>query len=172
VVPDEYEQALPRYSGMYGYRAIMDMEDLVEAVGDDRARVATIYVGQGAYAITYPIMRAEKVNVGLYILNPKWESEAWVRPADKSDMHRDLSYMGQHVNAIMDVSFLESGVARHMETDMSRTCWTHHNGQYLKPAIYPPIEDPELLSSEMLPMPRHLTKGLEQDRPSKMLTFL
>jgi salicylate hydroxylase len=106
VVPGEYKDTLPRYSGMYGYRAILDTEVLVNAVGQDRAKVSTIYIGQGAYVITYPIMRAKKINVGLYVLSPEWDSESLVRPASKSDMRRDLNHMGQYVNAIMDVSCL------------------------------------------------------------------
>ncbi|KAK5991934.1 6-methylsalicylic acid decarboxylase atA [Cladobotryum mycophilum] len=100
--PDESEQTKPQYSGMYGYRAVLDMETMVEAVGDQRARVSTLYVGEGAYAITYPIMRAKKANVGLYILNDTWDGDKWIRPADRDDMVRDMGFMGEHVNALME----------------------------------------------------------------------
>ncbi|GFF43140.1 salicylate hydroxylase [Aspergillus udagawae] len=102
MLPDEYEQTMPRYSGMYGYRAVLDMETMVEAVGDHRARVATMYVGDGAYGISYPIMHAKKVNVGLYILHDKWEDESWVRPASKEDMRRDMNHMGDYVNRLVE----------------------------------------------------------------------
>lgn len=65
---EEDERTRPQYSGMYAYRAVLDMPTMVEAVGDHRARVATIHVGDGCYVIHYPIMRARKVNVGLYLL--------------------------------------------------------------------------------------------------------
>lgn len=103
MLPDERDRSAPQYSGMYGYRAVLDMRDMVEAVGEDRARVATIYVGQGAYAITYPIMRSKKVNVGLYVKQPHWNYNTWVRPAEKSEMYRDFDHMGDHVKAIMQV---------------------------------------------------------------------
>ncbi|EED14562.1 monoxygenase, putative [Talaromyces stipitatus ATCC 10500] len=99
--PDDLERVQPRYSGMYGYRAVFDMETLVEAVGDERARVSTWYIGKGAYAITYPIMRAKKVNVGLCTLNDTWNSDEWVRKASKKDMQRDFEHMGEYVNSIM-----------------------------------------------------------------------
>jgi salicylate hydroxylase len=102
MIPEEHNQ--PKYSGMYGYRAVLDMDVLEKAVGNRRARVATTYVAQGAYALTYPIMRTKQANVGLYIMNPTWESETWVRFADKSDMHRDFRSMGPYINAIMNVS--------------------------------------------------------------------
>ncbi|GAQ05222.1 salicylate hydroxylase [Aspergillus lentulus] len=102
MLPDEYEQSIPRYSGMYGYRAVLDMETMVEAVGDHRARVATMYVGDGAYGISYPIMRAKKVNVGLYVLHDRWNNEAWVRPASKEDMRRDMRHMGEYVNRLVE----------------------------------------------------------------------
>ncbi|OJJ29747.1 hypothetical protein ASPWEDRAFT_188187 [Aspergillus wentii DTO 134E9] len=102
MIPDEYQQVLPRYSGMYGYRAVLDMETMVKAVGDHRARVSTMYVGKGAYGISYPIMRAKKVNVGLYILKDEWEDEAWVRPACRDDMKRDFGDKGEYINSLME----------------------------------------------------------------------
>lgn len=102
--PEEYSRVLPCYSGMYGYRAVLDMDTMVQAVGEHRARVSTLYVGKGAYGISYPIMRAQKVNVGLYKLNDSWEDDAWVRPASKEDMRRDCGHMGEHVNSLIEVS--------------------------------------------------------------------
>ena len=101
ILPEEYEQTKPRYSGMYGYRAVLDMDTMVEAVGEHRARVSTMYVGKGAYGISYPIMRAQKVNVGLYKLSKTWNSDTWVRPADKEDMQRDMGHMGEYVKSLM-----------------------------------------------------------------------
>lgn len=101
--PDEYRQTLPQYSGMYGYRAVLDMDTMIEAVGDHRARVSTMYVGNGAYGISYPIMRARKANVGLYILSNRWDNEDWVRPASKDDMQRDFEHMGDYINSLMKV---------------------------------------------------------------------
>ena len=106
VSSDEHDRTLPRYSGMYCYRAALDMETMVAAVGKDRARVSTMYIGQGAYAISYPIMRAKKVNVGLYTLNDRWDSETWVRPATRANMQRDFDHMGPHIGAIMEVNHL------------------------------------------------------------------
>lgn len=68
MIPIESLRTKPVYSGMYGYRAVLEMGDMIQAVGEKRARVATIYIGRGAYAISYPIMRARLVNVGIYVL--------------------------------------------------------------------------------------------------------
>jgi salicylate hydroxylase len=105
MLPEEFDSCKPMYSGMYGYRAVLDMETMVEAVGERRARVSTMYVGTGAYGISYPIMRAKKVNVGLYVLSEKWEGETWVRPATKEEMLKDLGHMGKGVNSLMNVSY-------------------------------------------------------------------
>ncbi|KAE8352139.1 hypothetical protein BDV28DRAFT_135712 [Aspergillus coremiiformis] len=102
MLPEESKNKQPHYSGMYGYRAVLDMEEVVEAVGERRARVSTLYVGKGAYCISYPIMRAKKVNVGLYILSKKWAYETWVRPATREEMRRDTRNMGRHVNALIE----------------------------------------------------------------------
>lgn len=103
ISPEEYQRVLPRYSGMYGYRAVLDMDIMVKAVGDHRARVSTMYVGKGAYGISYPIMRAQKVNVGLYVLNDEWNDYAWVRPASKEEMRRDAEHMGDYVKLLVEV---------------------------------------------------------------------
>ncbi|KAF7591842.1 hypothetical protein BBP40_001039 [Aspergillus hancockii] len=102
MLPEESREKQPRYSGMYGYRAVLDMEEMVEAVGEQRARVSTMYIGKGAYGISYPIMRAKKVNVGLYILSETWDCDTWVRPAKREDMRRDASNMGRYVNALIE----------------------------------------------------------------------
>ncbi|KAJ6027545.1 hypothetical protein N7499_001001 [Penicillium canescens] len=102
MLPEESMPAQPRYSGMYGYRAVLDMEDMVEAVGDRRARVSTLYIGKGGYGISYPIMRAKKVNVGFYVLSEEWEGESWVRPAKREDMERDAGGMGRFVQALIE----------------------------------------------------------------------
>ncbi|KAJ5892144.1 uncharacterized protein N7473_008372 [Penicillium subrubescens] len=102
MLPEESKETQPRYSGMYGYRAVLDMEDMIEAVGEQRARVSTMYIGEGAYGISYPIMRAKKVNVGLYILSEKWDCETWVRPAKREDMQRDASNMGRYVKSLIE----------------------------------------------------------------------
>lgn len=104
VLPKEYKQIIPRYSGMYGYRAALDMETVIAAVGDRHAKVATMYVGQGAYAISYPIMRARKVNVGLYKMSDNWSGATWVQPTERVEMLKDFAHMGQHVNALMEVN--------------------------------------------------------------------
>lgn len=105
IPPEEYQRVLPRYSGMYGYRAVLDMDTMVKAVGDHRARVSTMYVGKGAYGISYPIMRAQKVNVGLYVLNDQWNDDAWVRAASKEDMRRDAEHMGDYVQSLVEVLY-------------------------------------------------------------------
>lgn len=93
----------PLYSGMYGYRAVLDMEDMVRAVGDQRARVSTLYLGEGVYGISYPIMRAKKVNVGLYVLSEEWDCGTWVRDAEREDMRRDAQGMGRYWKELVEV---------------------------------------------------------------------
>lgn len=93
----------PQYSGMYGYRAVLDMDDMVEAVGDDRARVSTLYIGRGVYGISYPIKRATQVNVGIYVLSEEWNHDSWVRPARREDMLRDTEGMGRYIRALVEV---------------------------------------------------------------------
>lgn len=105
MIPEEAKAKQPQYSGMYCYRAVLDMEDMVQAVGDRRARVSTLYLGDGSYGISYPIARAKKVNVGIYVLRDKWEHETWIRPAERDDMVNDASKMGRYIKSLVEVSF-------------------------------------------------------------------
>ncbi|KAJ5154711.1 uncharacterized protein N7500_010150 [Penicillium coprophilum] len=103
MIPVESLKTRPVYSGMYGYRAVLEMEEMIAAVGEKRARVATIYVGRGCYAISYPIMRARLVNVGIYVLSDReWEYDSWVRPARREDMERDTRDMGRYVKSLVE----------------------------------------------------------------------
>ncbi|KAJ5681046.1 hypothetical protein N7536_012185 [Penicillium majusculum] len=103
MIPIESLRTKPVYSGMYGYRAVLEMGDMIQAVGEKRARVATIYIGRGAYAISYPIMRARLVNVGIYVLSDEgWEYDSWVRPARKEDIEWDTRDMGRYVKALVE----------------------------------------------------------------------
>ncbi|KAM4056108.1 FAD binding domain-containing protein [Hirsutella rhossiliensis] len=99
---DEALRCRPRYSGMYAYRAVLDMQTAIRAVGERRARVATLYIGKGAYALTYPVMRAQKVNTGLYTYGKTWkDDDAWIRPVSRAVMERDFAHMGPLVNALI-----------------------------------------------------------------------
>jgi salicylate hydroxylase len=97
----------PVYSGMYGYRGVIGMEDMIEAVGERRACVSTIYVSEGAYAISYPIMKGRFVNVGIYVFSSVWEYEGWIRPGRREDLVRDTRGMGRFVRAFVEVCFLD-----------------------------------------------------------------
>lgn len=103
IIPETYGKAQPQYSGMYAYRTVLDMETMIAAVGERRARVSTLYVGNGVYGITYPIMRAKKVNVGLYKLNlnDEWKSDKWTIPAPKTKMFEDFANTGENIHTLM-----------------------------------------------------------------------
>ncbi|KAJ6784674.1 hypothetical protein PWT90_00417 [Aphanocladium album] len=99
---DDINQFLPQYSGMYAYRAVVDMETMVQAVGEPRARVSSFYVGKDAYAVTYPIMRANKVNIGLFKVDYSlWDSKLWAAPTTRGVMQQDFAHMGPSVSALM-----------------------------------------------------------------------
>ncbi|CAG8064581.1 unnamed protein product [Penicillium nalgiovense] len=103
MIPVESMRTKPVYSGMYGYRAVLEMGDMVKAVGEKRAHVATIYLGRGVYALSYPVVRARLVNIGIYVLSSRpWEYDSWVRPARREDIERDTKDMGRYVKALVE----------------------------------------------------------------------
>lgn len=107
----ETEHMQPHYSGMYCYRAVLDMETAVETLGERRARISTLYIGKATYAITYPIMRAKKVNVGLHKHSGTWPNKAWVQSVPRDVMEQDFAHMGESVKALMEVSSHYTGAA-------------------------------------------------------------
>lgn len=170
MLPEEARLAQPRYSGMYGYRAVLDMEDMVEAVGDQRARVSTLYLGDGAYGISYPIMRAKKVNVGVYILSEKWDHESWVRPAERKDMERDTEHMGRYVKALVEVC-LRRVTPSVCNTDSGRICPIPRNGPFSNTLPSRPFVGLGLRCSATQRTRRRPTRAPAQDRQSKMHMF-
>lgn len=96
-------EAQSGYSGMYCYRAVAKMEDMVKVAGDQRARTATWYYAPGRYAIHYPINRATEVNIGLYIQRPKWEHPTWINQASREEMMSDFGGLCDPVPAIINV---------------------------------------------------------------------
>lgn len=103
---EEVERTKATYSGQYAHRAVLDMDTVVKEVGEHRAKVATLYIGKGAYAITYPVSRAQKVNCGLYKTSDTWDTDSWVRPGSRDDMQDDFGHMGKHVTALMKAGHL------------------------------------------------------------------
>lgn len=97
------EQIQPQYSGVYACRTVLDMKAMVDAVGDRRARVASIYMGEGGYVVTYPIMHATQVNVGLYKLNGNGNVKFRSRLASRKEMMDDFSHLGDPVPSILQV---------------------------------------------------------------------
>lgn len=130
MLPEESRLKQPQYSGMYGYRAVFDMDKMVKAVGDNRARVSTMYIGEGVYGISYPIMRAQKVNFGLYVLSDKWDHDTWVRPAKREEMERDASKMGRYVQSLVKVSRLSGVPLLRIDSDFPSICRIPRNGPF------------------------------------------
>ncbi|KAJ3497857.1 hypothetical protein NLG97_g1582 [Lecanicillium saksenae] len=123
VLGDAIDQFRPQYSGMHAYRAVVDMETMVQAVGERRARVSTFYIGKGSYAVTYPIMRANKVNIGLFKSDPScWEENLWVAPATRETMEQDFAHMGPAVSALMQNVTDTSKWALFDSPDLMRFC--------------------------------------------------
>lgn len=169
MLPEESRLKQPRYSRMYGYRAVFDMDEMVDIVGDRRARVSTMYIGDGVYGISYPIMRAQKVNFGLYVLSDHWDHESWVRPAKREDMERDASGMGRYVQSLVKVRNLPE--PRFYGDWIISTCRIHRNGRFSNIPISQPTRSPKWQFSVTQLMPRRRIKAPVQGRRSRTRMF-
>lgn len=81
----------PKYSGEYGYRALVPAEQLVEALGEDLALNGNIYSGYGRYIITYPVEHGKLINLVGTVREPMdYDNDNWIVPSTKEDALRDF----------------------------------------------------------------------------------
>jgi salicylate hydroxylase len=84
----------PSYAGEYAYRAVVPKAVAEQALGAELARNGQIYVGYGAYIVTYPIEHGEFTNMVAIPHEPgeswTWGDDDWTVPASKDDLPRYL----------------------------------------------------------------------------------
>ncbi|KAL3466533.1 hypothetical protein BJX64DRAFT_302201 [Aspergillus heterothallicus] len=62
--------ALPGFTHMVAYRAVMPLEAVVAAMGEDKGYSHCLHVGPGAYTVTYPIANNTLTNMILFCKTP------------------------------------------------------------------------------------------------------
>jgi len=69
----------PNYAGEYAYRAMVPKADAEQALGAELARNGQLYLGYGAYIVTYPVENCEFTNM---VAIPLDSGESWARNED------------------------------------------------------------------------------------------
>lgn len=82
----------PSFVEEYCYRSMVPVEACKEVLGDASATNGNLYVGYGAYGITYPVERGKSVNMNITISKPgsKWTHNTWLEPCTQENMLADL----------------------------------------------------------------------------------
>lgn len=107
VIGDNHESFRPTYTGRYGFRAIIPMDQAVEAVGPE-AQNRRLIVGHGRHILFFPVLKGKGMNVAAFVDSggKPWEHEKWVVPARKEDILNDFQ-------GFDDVSMRLLGVCSH-----------------------------------------------------------
>ncbi|CAG9986792.1 unnamed protein product [Clonostachys byssicola] len=95
----------PSYSHKYAYRGLIPMNKAIEAVGNENAQNACMYMGPGGHVLTFPVKSGTVMNVvAFHTSEEEWEdSERNVRTATRADALHDFAGYGEDVNKILQL---------------------------------------------------------------------
>jgi salicylate hydroxylase len=97
--PDAY----PKYSGEFGYRGLVPMNDAIEVLGEDFAKNGNVNVGNGALTTTYPVEKGSMLNIVAARDQPTWDDPNWVVPADKESIQEEFKDYGPKMKQVVSL---------------------------------------------------------------------
>ena len=93
----------PVFAGEYAYRNLFPRAEADQILGKERAGNGSIYCGQGAYIVTYPVDHGRLMNMtavgrqaGL-----TWNDENWIAPASRETMLEDFTGWGNPLRRLL-----------------------------------------------------------------------
>ncbi|KAI8691838.1 hypothetical protein LRP88_09101 [Fusarium phalaenopsidis] len=106
VVGLDHPSAHPTYSYKYAYRGMVPMERAVEAVGEERARNATMHLGKGGHVLTFPVDNGRKLNIVAFHTSPTdWEDYSRTTSvASRQDALKDFAGYGSAVTGLLSLT--------------------------------------------------------------------
>lgn len=101
------------FSGTVAYRAIIPMEKAIEALGEDFAVNAQMFLAPGGHVLTYPIDHRKMVNVIASVNKGEgWDHDSWViKDAKYDDMKKDFVGWCDQVQNVLKVSNFGNWIA-------------------------------------------------------------
>lgn len=118
----------PSYSHKYAYRGMVPMNKAIEAIGEERALNATMFVsnhaalptpsqhndqkclrtiqmGPDGHVLTFPVAHGEKLNIVAFRTTPKqWEEPRMTKSASREDALRDFTGYGPKVTKLLELT--------------------------------------------------------------------
>lgn len=91
IMGKNHESFRPTYTGRYGFRAIIPMDQAIKAIGPE-AQNRRLIVGHGRHILFFPVLKGKGMNVAAFVDagGKPWEHEKWVVPAEKEDLLIDF----------------------------------------------------------------------------------
>jgi salicylate hydroxylase len=87
------------FTGLMAWRGVVPTSRLAPEL---REPVGVNWVGPGGHVITYPLRRAELLNVVAIVEKPEWRSESWSDAGTLDDVHGDLVGWHPDIHRLID----------------------------------------------------------------------
>jgi salicylate hydroxylase len=96
-------EVAPVFAGEYAYRNLFLRAEADQILGKERAGNGSIYCGQGAYIVTYPVDHGRLMNMTAVrrTLNLIWKDENWVTPTSSKTMLEDFRGWGGPIKHLL-----------------------------------------------------------------------
>ncbi|KAF2210597.1 hypothetical protein CERZMDRAFT_113150 [Cercospora zeae-maydis SCOH1-5] len=96
-------RSYPTYTHKYAYRALADMEQAVEAVGEEKAKNSCMHMGPGGHMLTFPVQHGKILNiVAFHTTTEDWpDYNRLTRPATREDALKDFADYGHDVISLL-----------------------------------------------------------------------
>lgn len=104
LVGEDSPVAQPQYTHKYAYRGLIPMKQAVEALGEERAKNACIYMGPDGHVLTFAVNGGETLNLVAFRTNAdEWPStEKTTLQAKKETVLREFSGWGGNVRKLLE----------------------------------------------------------------------
>ncbi|KAF2666441.1 FAD/NAD(P)-binding domain-containing protein [Microthyrium microscopicum] len=93
------------YTHKYAYRGLIDMDDAVAAIGEERAKNAVMWLGTGRHVLTFPVNKGATMNLVAFCTTEKdWpDYTKSTLPAHREEALKDFEGFGPNVMKLLEM---------------------------------------------------------------------
>lgn len=100
---EDNPQSFPKYSGEFGYRSLIPMEEAVKVLGEEFTKTGNVNICDGALTTTYPVEKGTMFNIVAARDQPTWDDPEWVLPANKELIQEEFKTTGAKMQQIVSL---------------------------------------------------------------------
>ena len=107
LVGQDHPAAKPSYTNKYAYRGCVSMAQAIQALGEERATNASLWMGENRHIVTYPMDNGASMNLLAFVTNDRgdWPSSMdLTSPTTKAEALDDFRNFGQNVKKILELT--------------------------------------------------------------------